>query len=261
VVYFPSSETKSNLKFSLIADARIIWGGQEAVDAISKTTKMSHCEDIIFGPKYSFGVVDKAAQNSDDFPKIIRRFVNDIIVFDQSACSSPQVIFFETGGLDLKSIGKMFEKEFELASKRTPKLSIDQYIASKIINIRAEYALSPDKDVIFSKENDWTILIDKEIKLEEPIQSRTIFLKSINSVMECAELITPRIQTIGIAIYNKEKLFKFSDAATYKGAARCVPPGQMNFYDSPWDGLLLLSRLVRWVTLYTPPEEKIQKYG
>ena len=258
VIYFPSSEISSNLKFSLIADARVIWGGQEAVDAISKTTKMSHCEDVVFGPKYSFGVVDKAALESDDFPKIVRRLINDIIVFDQSACSSPQVIFLENGDKDLNDIGKIFEEEFKLASKRTPKLGIDQHIASKIINIRAEYALAPEKDIIFTKENDWTILMDNEIKLEEPVQSRTVFLKSVNSVMDCIELITPRIQTIGVAIYDKDKLVKFSDAATYNGVARCVQPGQMNFYDSPWDGILFLSRLVRWVTLYTPPEEKLQ---
>ncbi|MHA1376876.1 MAG: acyl-CoA reductase [Candidatus Helarchaeota archaeon] len=258
VIYFPSTDTESNLKFSLVADARVIWGGQEAVDAISKTTKMSHCEDIVFGPKYSFGVVDKVAQRSEDFPKIIRRFINDIIVFDQSACSSPQVIFFEKGGIDFNLIIKKFEEEFKLASKRTPKMGIDQFIASKIINKRAEYALSLDKDVIFSKENDWTILINNELKLEDPIQSRTIFLKQINSVMDCIDLITPRIQTIGTAIYDREKLLSFSDAATYNGVARCVIPGQMNFYDSPWDGILFISRLVRWVTLYTPPEEKLR---
>ncbi len=258
VIYFPSSDADANLRFSLAADARIIWGGQEAVDAISKTTKLSHCEDVVFGPKYSFGVIDKMAQESEDIQKIVRRFVNDIIIFDQSACSSPQVIFLEKSSLDLKSIGKLFEEEFKLASKRTPKKDLDQFIASKIINIRAEYALSPKKEIIISQENDWTILLDDEVKLEEPIQSRTIFLKPVNSIMECIDLITPRIQTIGTAIYDRARLFEFTDAVTYKGVARCVTPGQMNTYDSPWDGILLLNRLVRWITLYTPVEEKLK---
>ncbi|NVM03296.1 MAG: acyl-CoA reductase [Candidatus Helarchaeota archaeon] len=257
VIDFSPSDTKSNLNFSLTADARVIWGGQEAVDAISKTSKMSHCDDIVFGPKYSFGIVDKKAQESEEFPKLIRRFVNDIIIFDQSACSSPQVIFFEKGPLDLESIGKFFEDEFKLASKRFPKNGIDQFIASKIINIRAEYALAPEKKVIASKENDWTILMDDNIRLEEPVQSRTIFLKEVDSVMDCVDLITPRIQTIGTAIYNRNKLLEFTDAVTYKGVARCVLPGQMNFYDSPWDGIYFLNRLVRWVTLYMPADEKL----
>ena len=258
VIDFLPSDTKSNLNFSLTADARVIWGGQEAVDAISKTTKLSHCDDIIFGPKYSFGVVDKKAQESEEFPKLIRRFVNDIIIFDQGACSSPQVIFFEKGVLSLESIGQLFEEEFKLASERFPKNGIDQFIASKIINIRAEYALSPEKKMFASKENDWTILMDNNIRLEEPVQSRTIFLKQVESVMDCVDLITPRIQTIGTAIYDRNKLLEFVDAVTYKGVARCVLPGQMNFYDSPWDGIYFLNRLVRWVTLYMPSEEKLK---
>ncbi|NVM29865.1 MAG: acyl-CoA reductase [Candidatus Helarchaeota archaeon] len=250
VVHIPITDDESNLKFSLAADVRVMWGGQVAIDAISKTTKMTHCDDIIFGPKYSFGVMDKKVQESEDFPRLIRQFVNDIIIFDQSACSSPQVIFFEKGPFDLKTIGKKFEEEFKLAVKKFPKILVDQYIATKIINIRAKYALNPQKDAIFPKENDWTILMDNEVQLEEPVQSRTIFLKQVESVMDCVDLITPRIQTIGTAIYDKEKLLKFTDAVTYKGVARCVLPGQMNFYDSPWDGIYLLNRLVRWTTLY-----------
>ncbi len=258
VIHIPITDDVSNLKLSLIADARIMWGGQEAIDAISKTTKMTHCDDIIFGPKYSFGVLDRKAQESEDFPKLIRQFVNDIIVFDQGACSSPQVIFFEKGSFDLRTIGQKFEEEFKIAAKKFPKILVDQYLASKIINIRADYALSPEKDIIASKENDWTVLMDKNVQLEEPVQSRTIFLKEIDSVMDCVALITPRIQSIGTAIYDKEKLMTFTDAVTYKGVARCILPGQMNFYDSPWDGIFILNRLVRWVTLYMPREENLQ---
>lgn len=99
--------------------------------------------------------------------------------------------------------------------------------------------------------------MDDNIRLEEPVQSRTIFLKEVDSVMDCVDLITPRIQTIGTAIYNRNKLLEFTDAVTYKGVARCVLPGQMNFYDSPWDGIYFLNRLVRWVTLYMPADEKL----
>jgi len=257
VIHIPITDDASNLKLSLTADARVMWGGEIAIDAISKTAKMTHCDDIIFGPKYSFGVMDKKAQESEDFPKLVRQFVNDIIIFDQAACSSPQVIFFEKGAWNLRHIGQKFEEEFQRAVKTFPKILVDQYLASKIINIRAEYALSPEKDIICSKENDWTVLMDKTVQLEEPVQSRTIFLKEIESVMDCVDLITHRIQTIGIAIYDKEKLMNFTDAVTYKGVARCVLPGQMNFYDSPWDGIYFLNRLVRWVTLYMPAEEKL----
>ena len=104
--------------------------------------------------------------------------------------------------------------------------------------------------MICPKENDWTILINNEIKLEEPIESRTIFIKEVDSIMQIIPLITRKIQTIGCAINNKEKLLDFADQVTYKGVSRCVNLGQMQLFDSPWDGMLFMSRLVNWVTLY-----------
>ncbi|MFX1445947.1 MAG: acyl-CoA reductase, partial [Promethearchaeota archaeon] len=123
-------------------------------------------------------------------------------------------------------------------------------ITSKIINIRAEYALDPTKTVICSQENDWTILINDNFNLEEPIESRTIFIKEIDSIYQVIPLITKKIQTIGCAIENKTKLVEFANQATFRGVARCVNLGQMHLFDSPWDGMLFMSRLVNWVTLY-----------
>ncbi len=68
--------------------------------------------------------------------------------------------------------------------------------------------------------------------------------------MDVVPLVTKKVQTIGCAIEDKERLLAFADLATFNGVARCVNVGQMHLYDSPWDGLLLMSRLVHWVTLY-----------
>ncbi len=126
---------------------------------------------------------------------------------------------------------------------------INQVTATKIINKRAEYGLSLDKNVICSKSNDWTLLIDNNIRLEEPIQSRTIWIKPVPSVNEILPLITKKIQTIGCAFGDKEKFVQFTDLATYMGVSRCVAPGQMNIFDSPWDGIFFLQRLVNYVTV------------
>jgi hypothetical protein len=179
---------------------------------------------------------------------ILQRLVNDIIVFDQSACSSPQVLFFEKG-TDPEKLMEQIATEFQTASKRSPKISIDTSIATKIISKRAEYALSPEKNLKNSPGNDWTLLYDQEVNLEEPVQSRTLFVKPVDSVLDTVSLITNKIQTIGCEIHDEQKLLEFADAATAKGVARCVPFGQMNFYDTPWDGMMILSRLVRWCAL------------
>ncbi len=250
ILYYDRTDRTANVEFSDIADVRIVWGGSSAVKAITGLPKNAHCEDIIFGPKYSFAVFDAQMLASDQLKRQLRFLVSDIFLFDQAACTSPHVVFFERGTLPVKKIIEELQEAFQRAARQFPKIDADPYITSKIITIRAHYALDLKKEVICPTENDWTILINSDIQLEDPIESRTIFIKEVDSVMEALPLITKKIQTIGCAIANKEKLLAFADEATFKGVSRCVNLGQMHLFDSPWDGMLFMSRLVNWVTLY-----------
>ncbi len=67
--------------------------------------------------------------------------------------------------------------------------------------------------------------------------------------MEICPLITKNIQTIGIASKNNKKTIDFASRVTAIGVDRVVKIGYMNFYDSPWDGTLITSELVRWCSL------------
>nr|MDO8110717.1 acyl-CoA reductase [Candidatus Sigynarchaeota archaeon] len=250
ILYYDKYDTKANEELSDIADVRIVWGGEEAVKAITGLPRRAHCEDIVFGPKYSFAVFDAGAIKSADFQRALRFLASDVFLFDQAACTSPHVVFFERGARPVSEIGQLLAEEFKKLAKRFPKTDVDQFIMTRIINARAEHALDPDSAVICPTENDWTILINKKLQLEEPIESRTVFVKEVASIMDVLPLITKKIQTIGCAVEDKAKLIGFADGATFRGVARCVNVGQMHLFDSPWDGMLLLSRLVNWVTLY-----------
>jgi hypothetical protein len=250
IIYYERSDRLANEEFSDIADARIVWGGEEAVKSITGLPRQAHCEDVIFGPKYSFAVLDRGAIDSKDLPRTLRSLASDIFLFDQAACTSPHVVFCEKSDAGIATVARLLGDEMGKLAKRYPKTDIDQFIMTKIINARAEYALDPDASVVCSPENDWTILINKRPGLEEPIESRTIFVKEVGSIMDIITHITKKIQTIGCAVDDKAKLLAFADAATFRGVARCVNVGQMHLFDSPWDGMLFMSRLVNWVTLY-----------
>jgi hypothetical protein len=57
------------------------------------------------------------------------------------------------------------------------------------------------------------------------------------------------VQTVGLALGDPDESLAFAESATQAGVARCVRPGIMNNYESPWDGKMLVGQLVRWVTL------------
>ena len=249
VVTFEGRNTVISEKFSLAADCRIIFGGSEAVRAISRLPCRDHCETIVFGPKYSFAVFDREYIESDGFRKALDQFVKDVAVFNQMACSSPHVLFLEESQYSIEMIVSWLRD----ALVRLPSALLNQEISSgmsaNIINTRARYLLSSGKNCVSPRDLGWTILIDHDICLEEPIQGKCIFVKEINAVDEVIPLMNHKIQAVSIGILDPIKRELFAQKATYRGADRIVIPGTMHDFILPWDGVLTLNRLVRWVIL------------
>ena len=249
IVNFPSSNLQLNSHMSKLADCRVFWGGEEALNSIRSLPQKTTCKDIIFGPKYSFAIFDKEAIESIQLEKYLENLVTDIVSFNQKACSSPHVVFLEKSSISLEEVTQRFIKVFKKLYKRYPVKFLGETTCADIINIRGEYALSVDKMLHCSKGFEYTILIGSEFKLEEPIGGRTVFLKEIDDIFEVKQLITPRVQTVGIALKNQERAINLANEITKAGVDRVVKVGYMSLYDSPWDGSLVISDMVRWCSL------------
>ena len=274
IVHFHHEHADLNRAMSLAADTKIMWGGATALEAISALPRQEHCTEIAFGPKYSIGLLDRKRlergqgpapndelgtiaaasvarvflKGADGLDRSIAAFVRDIAAFDQRACSAPQTIFVERNSrLSLREIGELFAAQF----RRLPqKQGLDFYTTSRIVSTRAAWALDADRDVISSgPEANWTVCMDREVSLKEAIQSRTVFLTEVDSWREILPLLTAKVQSVGIAFAEHADAEEFASEATMRGVARCIRPGLMNGFESPWDGKLLVSEVVRWVSL------------
>ncbi len=248
LIYFDSNDKLMNEYMSILADARVRWGGEEAVKAINLLPKKTTCKDIVFGPKYSFAVLDKNVIESDDCESYMDKLVLDTAMFQQKACSSPQQLFIERSSVPLRKVVEKLSKAFEKLDRRYLNI-LDESTAAEIINKRGIYSLSIDKDLCCSKGLNYTILINNEAVLEEPVGGRCLFLKEINSIFEVKNLITKRIQTIGIASKDRDRILKFADIVTPLGVDRIVNLGLMNIYDFPWDGCFMINELIRWCSI------------
>jgi hypothetical protein len=249
VVWFDYHNRQINEQMSLAADAKIVWGGAEAVRAISLLPRHEHCVEVVFGPKYSIGVIGRKLLEDDaGLDSAIAAFVRDVATFDQRACSAPQTIFIERGPTHaLRQIGQMFARHL---ARLAPKPALDAYTSTQILNVRAQWAIDESKDVIASPDGaNWTVCMDRELSLKEAIQSRTIFLTEVDSWQSIIPLLSPKVQTIGVALGDFDEARALAEVATEAGVARCVRPGIMNNYDFPWDGKMVVGQLVRWVTL------------
>jgi len=250
VVSFESRETAHSEAFSLIADCKIIWGGGDSVRSITALPQKETCEVIPFGPKYSFGVFDRGSVEGADFRAALRKTLQDVLLFDQMACSSPQVLFFEKSGKPLREIAQIMQEEFGHLPQHLLGRPIPQYIASRIVNARGMYMLSDDKDVVAPEGLDWTILISRDPGFEEPIHGGCIFIKEVEDINEVLPHITRKIQAIVLVTVDEKRGEAFAKIATERGADRIVLPGAAHDFVLPWDGVMALNRLVRWTILY-----------
>ena len=249
IVSFDGKVQETSEKFSLAADCRIIYGGSEAVRAISRLPCRDHCETITFGPKYSFAVFDREYIESEAFGKAMDNFIKDVAIFNQMACSSPHVLFLEKSRYSLDEIVSKVRDSFEHLPPALRHQAISSGMSARIINTRAEYLLSDGKNCISPQDLGWTILTNNDPCLEEPVQGKCIFIKVMDSVEEVIPLVNHKIQAISVGIHDSSKRESFARQATYLGADRIVIPGTMHDFTLPWDGILTLNRLVRWVIL------------
>ena len=253
LIHFSKDDISSSEELSLIADARIAWGGKEAVESVLSLPKKHTCEDIVFGPKLSFMAIGKESLSKDmNLNKLFRRVATDASVFDQYACASPHTIFVEEGGdMSAKEFASNLAIHMEKAAKRIPKEGADAGTAGDINSKRMLYEFT--SELWHSNDTTWTVLYDKngEQGLVDPTYSRVITVRSIRNILDAAEFANPDIQTIGLSMNNEKKL-KFARVAAIKGAARFPDIGRMTFFDSPWDGLQLIQRLVRHISMGGP---------
>ena len=248
IVYVDHDDHKNQQLLSKNADIRIAWGGEEAVNSITTLPKSPFAEDIIYGPKYSYAIIDEESiiLNSE---KIAQRVAMDVSMFDQYACSSPHTIFVESNNKEIiNNFAKKIAKSLEDINKiLMPKKEITPEKSLEIIDVRTEYGIKGN--VISSKGTEWTVICSNEKELAKPTFSRVIQVRKLDKELLLKENSSRKIQTIAV-VMEQEKRFEIIDELTLLAGDRCPNVGNMSLFDSPWDGMFGMDKMIRWVTTY-----------
>ena len=159
-------------------------------------------------------------------------------------------MFVEKGGsISPKEFAKLLAEGMPQGIKRIPKDLPDEGTMLRINSQRVLYEFIGD--VWHSDGYDWTILYDEECQLADPTYSRTVTVRAIDDVNDVLPLLNDGIQTIGLALHGAKRL-DFAESATLNGVERCPDVGFMTSFESPWDGIIVMDRMVRWATLGGP---------
>jgi hypothetical protein len=137
---------------------------------------------------------------------------------------------------------------FSRAADQHPLQEVGPAETMTVLGIRAEYDMRGE--AYYSKGMGWSVLYgDNDTGLADPCYLRTVFVRPVEDVFDVVPFCSLNTQTVGLGVDGERRL-KLADAFTARGVERCPNVGGMSLYESPWDGMFPIERMIRWVTTY-----------
>lgn len=241
VVSVERENRREQEELSSMADARIAWGGMEAVDTVANLPSPHRCEDLLFGPRTSFAVVGREMVSQ----RVARGAALDASLLEQRGCNSPHTLFVEEGGGASPLLFAQWVAEgMEEMRERFPKRPVSAGETGPLLSLRAEYEIRGE--AFYPSGLDWSVLYSEEdVGLADPAYHRTLFVRPIADVSEVLPYCSAITQSVGVALPEERRATAVYSLMS-RGVDRCPQVGEMTHYEVPWDGLFLMDRLVRW---------------
>lgn len=249
VSYDSSSDVSA--KLSLLADVRVIWGGDATVAAIRALPTTPRCVDIAFADRYSVALIEaERVMAADDaaIAKLSQDFYNDTYLMDQNACSSPRTILW-IGDRDVVNTAKIrfwgavdaYAKErYELQ----PAVVMDKYVqeCGDFMRGTIDGAEVPDGVLTVAE-----LSAGESLSTDLRGKGGYFYEKTVTGLAEVADDINERYQTVTYFGLDPEHIRAEVLSSGLRGIDRIVPMGQAMDVGLVWDGYDLISMMSRVV--------------
>ncbi|MFW5781812.1 MAG: acyl-CoA reductase [Candidatus Muiribacteriaceae bacterium] len=228
-------------------DGIVVWGGEEAVMSYRQGLSM-HTRLVEYGPKYSFAVIF----DDDRLEEIAENCARDIIMWEQASCSSPHIIFVNTGFA--KQFAGMLSEKLAVVSEEYPQKRPDFNEAVEIFKWReaAFMASVTGTDELYSVNGNVSTVVYREDQVFETTpQARNIIVKPFmneDQVLKNVEGLGRYISTVAIWS-DRRHLLQFAEKLSHLGVYKITAPGFMYQGKNgvPHDGGYPLSKLGEFV--------------
>ena len=214
----PSTEIETIKKLSSLADATIVWGGDEAQKAARNFVDI-RSSIIAWGHKLSFSYID---MNVED--KELEKLCESICISNQLFCSSSQGIYVNTDNKeDLHALAKRLLPIFANVSKRVGTLPLTMKAKNSLLLYNEK--LEGNKNIY--SDSGVSIIVKEDNKLELSYLYQNIWIKALkeDNIIKVLKPNKNLLQTVSInnKLLNKQKI---TDNLIKAGATRVVPLGE-----------------------------------
>lgn len=236
--------------FSSGCNARIVWGGDEAINSIRELPIPERSVEIAFADRYSFCIMSPKAVLDADEPEIKRlaeSFYNDTYLMDQNACSSPHLVVWLSGEKEVAEAKEKFWSQVHevTASKYElqPVNAVDKYM------MLCDNAIELDNISNVKRHGNYVyrITIDSVPENLDSLRGKFGYFYEFatNDIKSLVHAVNTRYQTLTYFGADKDALAGFVIENGLMGIDRIVPVGRALDMDVKWDGYDIVRTLSR----------------
>lgn len=256
VLSWPGAGSHVHRVFQQGCDAIVVWGGEDVVKTYREGLGLK-CKLVEYGPKVSFGAIGAEALAD---PAVAADTALALALWDQSACSSPQVLYVEDPSPDhgptLAFMDRLAQALDEVQA-RLPQGPLGMQEQAELTKERlvAEVTEAMGLGILRTpgKAPDWTLIAEWDPTFKLSPLFRTLYIKPVASLDQVVDLVAPYadyLQTAGLAA-SPERVRDLSERLFDTGVLRVTTLAGMAGGEpgEPHDGGYALHALVKWVTM------------
>ena len=237
--------------YSALADVRVIWGGDETIRTIRQSPLPPRSYDIAFADRYSVCVLNAISiLEEPSLDKIVEGFYNDTYLFDQNACSAPQLMVWVGTADKIEKAKEYFwtalQQHVDRKYKLEPILAVDKLSAFYRQAILSDVVKEENKN-----NNLWRVRLRKlSADIPQYRCAGGYFSEySTTDFNDLASIVTTKYQTLAYFGFSKDELQQFVLNNHIKGIDRIVPIGKTTDFSLIWDGYDLITMLSREISI------------
>lgn len=243
-------DSEATAELSLLADVRLIWGGDATIAAVRQLPTKPRCLDIAFADRYSIGLLDGEAvllSTGAQIAQLADQFYNDTYLMDQNACSSPHLFLWLNDRADARK--RFWEAVFSCAKGRyalQPAVSVDKYtqLCKNMIDMDVASAERME-NLLYRVE-----LAQLGCNIGSCRGSGGYFYEcAIPNLDALQGIVTEKFQTLCCFGVDEEQVRRYIIEHALRGIDRVVPFGHALDIGLQWDGYNLINMMSREIAV------------
>jgi len=244
------------------ADTGLAYGSNEAIAQLRSQVPVT-TRFLGYGHKLGFGLVGRAALDTQRAPATARLAAHDIVRYEQQGCYSPHQFYVERGGkLSPRDFALYLAAELGNLQQRFPRraLALEEAAAQAGWRQSQELqVLNDGAELMGDEQAAWSVAFhDRPQALAPTAGGRSILVCAVDALEEVVPLVAPHaafLQTAGIAA-DPAQLQRLAGLLGAAGVTRIAALGAMTSPEAGWhhDGRFNLLDLVRMVEIEASAE-------